>query len=96
MSISDYALKFKTLTAASGWNECSLTTTYRQGLNTGLWLHFTTYSDNVSLKKLIQLSIQVSHRVQQYMEEMQGQSTSSLLCPPEYASAPGADIESFI
>ncbi len=29
MSINDYALKFRTLAAASGWNERLLLTTYR-------------------------------------------------------------------
>ncbi len=32
-SIHDYALKFRTLAAASGWDESPLLTTYRQGLS---------------------------------------------------------------
>lgn len=32
MSINDYALKFRTLVAASGWNKQSFITTYLQGL----------------------------------------------------------------
>lgn len=38
-SVSDYTLKFPTLAVASGWNERSLLTTYRQGLNPQLRLY---------------------------------------------------------
>lgn len=72
MSISDYALRFRTLTAASGWNEHSLVTTYQQRLNPRLRVHLATYCDNIGLKKFIQLSIQVAHCVQQCIDEMQG------------------------
>ncbi|KAK3511093.1 hypothetical protein QTP70_030284 [Hemibagrus guttatus] len=33
LSVAEYALQFRTLAAASGWNEQALITTYRQGLN---------------------------------------------------------------
>ncbi len=35
-SVQDYALRFCTLAASSGWNERSLLTTYRQGLEPSL------------------------------------------------------------
>lgn len=49
MSINDYALKFRTLaTTASGRNEISLLTPYRQGLVSRVWLHLAAYNDFIS------------------------------------------------
>lgn len=77
MSIHNYALKFRTVTTATRWNECSLLTTYRQGLNPRLLLHLATYGGNIGLEKFSQTSIQVSNRVQQCNAELEG-SLSSL------------------
>ncbi|KAK3542360.1 hypothetical protein QTP86_025865 [Hemibagrus guttatus] len=57
MSVSDYALQFRTLAAASGWNEQALITTYRQGLDPRIRLHLAAYEDSIELEKFIQLSI---------------------------------------
>ncbi len=46
LSINDYALKFRTLAAASGWNERSLLTTYRQGLEPRVRLQLAAYDDS--------------------------------------------------
>ncbi len=43
MTIHQYALKFRTLAAASGWNEPSLITAFRQGLNPRLKSHLAAY-----------------------------------------------------
>ncbi len=45
MTIHQYALKFRTLAAASGWNEPSLITAFRQGLNPRLKSHLAAYDD---------------------------------------------------
>lgn len=47
-SINDYALKFDTLAAATGWNERLFLTTYWQRLEPNLWLHLTAYDDAIS------------------------------------------------
>ncbi|KAK3554203.1 hypothetical protein QTP70_020091 [Hemibagrus guttatus] len=57
MSVSDYALQFRTLAAASGWNKQALITTYRQGLDPRVRLHLAAYEDSIGLERFIQLSI---------------------------------------
>ncbi len=56
MSIQQYSLKFRTL-AAGGWNEPSLITAYRQGLNPKLRLQLAAYDDTHGLERFIQLAI---------------------------------------
>lgn len=57
MSINEYSLKFRTLAAASGWNEHSLLIAYRQGLVPKLRLQLAAYDDSYGLVCFIQLSI---------------------------------------
>ncbi len=45
MPIHQYSLKFRTLAAASGWNEPSILTAFRQGLNSRLPHHLAAYDD---------------------------------------------------
>ncbi len=75
MSINDYTLKCRTLAAASGWNERSLLTTFRQGLepNLRLRLHLAAYDDSIGLEQFIQLSIRVASRMHSCMEDQLGQ-----------------------
>ncbi|KAK3536372.1 hypothetical protein QTP86_008537 [Hemibagrus guttatus] len=47
MTVSDFALQFRTLAAASGWNEQALITTYRQGLDPRIRLHLAAYEDSI-------------------------------------------------
>ncbi len=63
LSINQYSLKFRTLAAASGWNEPSLITAYQQGLNPQLRLHLAAYDDAHGLERFIQLAIRCSHRM---------------------------------
>ncbi|MGL5841048.1 MAG: retropepsin-like aspartic protease, partial [Aeromonas hydrophila] len=77
LTVSDFALQFRTLAAASGWNEQALITTYRQGLNPSIRLHLAAYEDSIGLEKFIQLSIRVATRMQLCLEEHQDQ-----LLPP--------------
>ncbi|KAK3529972.1 hypothetical protein QTP86_009360 [Hemibagrus guttatus] len=84
MSVSDYALQFRTLAAASGWNEQALITTYRQGLDSRVRLHLAAYEDSIGLERFIQLSIRFATRMQLCLEEHQGQTaTATLARPPE-------------
>ncbi|KAK3507866.1 hypothetical protein QTP70_002199 [Hemibagrus guttatus] len=73
MTVSDYALQFRTLAAASGWNEQALITTYRQGLDPRIRLHLAAYEDSIGLEKFIQLSIRFATRMQLCLEEHQAQ-----------------------
>ncbi len=49
--------------AASGWNEPSLITAFRQGLNPRLKSHLAAYDDTHGLEKFIQLAIRCSNRI---------------------------------
>ncbi|ROL51268.1 NLR family CARD domain-containing protein 3 [Anabarilius grahami] len=95
MTVNEYALQFRTLAAASGWNEQALLTTYRQGLDPRVRLHLAAYEDSIGLERFIQLSICFTTRMQSCLEEHQGQSqlTPSLrrpesVSPPEPAHEP--------
>ncbi|ROL47027.1 Retrotransposon-derived protein PEG10 [Anabarilius grahami] len=89
MSVTDYALQFRTLAAASGWNEQALITTYCHGLDPSVRLHLAAYEDNIGLEKFIQLSIRFATCMQLCLEEHQGQSLfPSILRQPESVSPP--------
>ncbi|KAK3508516.1 hypothetical protein QTP70_031804, partial [Hemibagrus guttatus] len=94
MSVSEYALPFRTLAAASGWNEQALITTYRQGLDPRVRLHLAAYEDSIGLERFIQLSIRFATRMQLCLEEHQGQTaTVTLARPPETVNDPEPDSE---
>jgi len=89
LTVSDYALQFRTLAAASGWNEQAMITTYRQGLDPHVRLHLAAYEDSIGLEKFIQLSIRFATRMQLCLEEHQGQPLfPSTLRQPESVSSP--------
>ncbi len=89
MTIHEYALKFRTLAAASGWDESPLLTTYRQGLEARLRLHLAAYDDTMGLERFIQLSIRVDSRMHSYMKDPQSLTHSNpLLRQPENISPP--------
>ncbi|KAK3507987.1 hypothetical protein QTP70_009351 [Hemibagrus guttatus] len=67
----------RTLTAASGWNEQALITTYCQGLNPRVRLHLAAYKDSMGLEKFIQLSIRFVTRMQLCLNEHQSQPAIS-------------------
>ncbi len=87
MSINDYALKFRTLAAASEWNERSLLTTYRQELESRL--HLAAFDNTIGLERFIQLSIRVANHMHSCMEDQQAQpGLMPLLRRPENISPP--------
>ncbi len=67
--IKEYVLRFRTLAAASGWNEGSLITTYRQGLEPRLRLQMASYKTNFGLETMIQHSIYCSSCMQSCFDE---------------------------
>ncbi len=85
----EYALKFRTLATASGWDESPLLTTYRQGLEARLRLHLAAYDDTMGLERFIQLSIRVANRMHSCMEDQQKLTHAiPLLRRPENISPP--------
>ncbi len=91
--VNDYALKFRTLAAASGWNECLLLTTYWQGLEPRVRLQLTAYDNSYGLECFIQLSIRCATRMQSYIEEHQLSPFTPFLRRPDTISPPEPDHE---
>ncbi|MGL5802581.1 MAG: hypothetical protein ACRCX7_08325 [Cetobacterium sp.] len=73
MTVTDYALQFRTLAAASGWNKQALITIYRQGLDPRIRLHLAAYKDSIGLEKFIQLSIRFATHMQLCLKKHQAQ-----------------------
>ncbi len=86
-----YALKFRTLAVASGWDERALITTYRQGLNPALRLHLAIYDDVMGVEKFIQQSIRVSRRVQNCYPDRHQSSYAFLSRPAENPDIRGVE-----
>ncbi|XDV42921.1 hypothetical protein PO909_011499 [Leuciscus waleckii] len=62
-SVSTYTLQFRTLAAASGWNETGLLTAFRQGLNADIRQLMVMYDDSMGIENFIQRTIRVSQRL---------------------------------
>jgi len=62
-TVSMYALRFRTLAAASSWNETALITAFRQGLTPKVKELMVMYDDTMGLECLIQKSIRVAQRI---------------------------------
>ncbi len=92
-SVQDYALRFRTLAASSGWNERSLLATYHQGLETCLRLYLSTYDDTIRLERFIQLSIGLSNRIHGCMEANLCQNPPISFRQPEFPSPPEPQYE---
>ncbi len=95
MPIHEFASKFRSLAAASGWDESPLLTTYHQGLEARLRLHLSAYDDTMGLERFIQLSIRVASHMHSCMKDQQSLTHSNLLLhrpenisPPEPVSEP--------
>ncbi len=95
--IHDYALRFQTLAAASGWDESPLLTTYRQGPEPRLRLHLAAFDDTIGLERFIQLSIRVASLMRSCMEDQQDVTNPiPLLRRPENVSSPEPVQESML
>ncbi|KAL0186716.1 hypothetical protein M9458_018386, partial [Cirrhinus mrigala] len=53
-SVNEYTLHFRTLAAASGWNEVALLGAYRQGLNPDIHAAVALYDDSIGLESFLQ------------------------------------------
>ncbi|KAL0165770.1 hypothetical protein M9458_037614, partial [Cirrhinus mrigala] len=62
-SVNDYTLHFRTLAAASGWNETALLGAYRQGLNPDIRAAIALYDDSIGLESFLQRTTRVSQRL---------------------------------
>ncbi|KAI2647697.1 Transposable element Tcb1 transposase [Labeo rohita] len=62
-SVQEYTLHFRTLAAASGWNEIVLLGAYRQGLNPDICAVMALYDDSIGLETFLQRTTRVSQRL---------------------------------
>ncbi|KAL0167476.1 hypothetical protein M9458_035698, partial [Cirrhinus mrigala] len=62
-TIHQYTLHFRTLAAASGWNETALLGAYRQGLNPQIRSAMALYDDSIGLETFLQRTARVSQRL---------------------------------
>lgn len=86
LSITDYAITFRTFAAASGWNECTLLTTYWQGLEPRVRLQLIAYDDSYGLERF--MSIRHATRMLSCIAEHQLSPYTPLLLPPDTISSP--------
>ncbi|KAL0166278.1 hypothetical protein M9458_038122, partial [Cirrhinus mrigala] len=62
-SVNHYTLHFRTLVAASGWNEKALLGAYRQGLNPNLRAAMVLYDDSIGLEAFLQRTTRVAQNL---------------------------------
>ncbi|KAL0200273.1 hypothetical protein M9458_003460, partial [Cirrhinus mrigala] len=62
-SVNHYTLHFRTLVAASGWNEKALLGAYRQGLNPDLRAATALYDDSIGLEAFLQRTTEVAQNL---------------------------------
>ncbi|KAL0172763.1 hypothetical protein M9458_033074, partial [Cirrhinus mrigala] len=62
-TVNDYTLRFRTLAAASGWNETALLGAYRQGPNPEIRAAMALYDDSIGLETFLQRTTRVSQRL---------------------------------
>lgn len=69
MTMHEYTLQFRTLAAASGWNEASLITALRRGLEPRLRLQLASFDDSQGLESFIQQATRCSNHLQSCPKE---------------------------
>ncbi|KAI2655942.1 Transposon Tf2-8 polyprotein [Labeo rohita] len=82
-SVNDYTLRFRTLAAASGWNETALLGAYRQGLNPEIRAAMALYDDSIGLETFLQRTTRVSQQLAACQPPVTApQSASVAACTP--------------
>ncbi|KAL0192201.1 hypothetical protein M9458_010497, partial [Cirrhinus mrigala] len=61
--VNEYTLHFRTLAAASGWNEVALLGAYRQGLNPEIRAAMAIYDDSIGLESFLQRTTRVAQQL---------------------------------
>lgn len=62
--VAEYALEFCTVVARSVWNEPTLRTVFRQGLNPNIVTELACCDEQLALDSLIDLTIRLDHLLQ--------------------------------
>ncbi|KAL0180367.1 hypothetical protein M9458_025809, partial [Cirrhinus mrigala] len=82
-SVTVYTLHFRTLAAASGWNEKALLGAYRQGLNPDICAAMALYDDSIGLEAFLQRTTRVAQNLAACQPSMTApQPASVVACSP--------------
>ncbi|KAK3548242.1 hypothetical protein QTP70_005830 [Hemibagrus guttatus] len=65
-SVADYAIKFRTLAAQSGWNKAALWAVFRGGLNPTLQTKLACREDSTSLTQFVATPIRLDNLLRQH------------------------------
>ncbi|KAK3505820.1 hypothetical protein QTP70_019745, partial [Hemibagrus guttatus] len=65
-SVADYAIKFRTLAAQSGWNEAALWAVFRGGLNSALQTDLACREEATSLTQFVAMAIRLDNLLRQH------------------------------
>ncbi|KAK3538311.1 hypothetical protein QTP70_035248 [Hemibagrus guttatus] len=84
--IADYAIRFRTLAAQSGWNDAALWAVFRAGLNPALQTELACHVEATSLSQFVATAILLDNLRRQHRA---GTSASAAACPRMRTDYPG-------
>ncbi|KAK3571511.1 hypothetical protein QTP86_012860 [Hemibagrus guttatus] len=73
---ADYAIRFRTLAAQSGWNDAALWAVYRAGLNPGLQAELACHTEATSLSQFVATSIRLDNLQRQHRTGTQASASA--------------------
>ncbi|KAK3571076.1 hypothetical protein QTP86_001322 [Hemibagrus guttatus] len=75
-SAADYAIKFRTLAAQSGWNDAALWAVFRAGLNSALQMELACRVEVTSLTQFMATAIRLDNLLRQHQAGTQPSACS--------------------
>ncbi|KAK3530048.1 hypothetical protein QTP86_010336 [Hemibagrus guttatus] len=81
---ADYAIRFRTLAAQSGWNDAALWAVYRAGLNPGLQAELACHTEATSLSQFVATSIRLDNLQRQHRTGTQASASARPRVRPDY------------
>ncbi|KAK3545988.1 hypothetical protein QTP70_018944 [Hemibagrus guttatus] len=73
---ADYAIRFRTLVAQSGWNDAALWAVFRAGLNPGLQAELACHTEATSLSQFVATSIRLDNLRRQHRTGTQASASA--------------------
>ncbi|KAK3506210.1 hypothetical protein QTP70_002182 [Hemibagrus guttatus] len=73
---ADYAIRFRTLAAQSGWNDAALWAVFRAGLNPGLQAELACHTEATSLSQFVATSIRLDNLRRQHRTGTQASASA--------------------
>ncbi|KAK3514965.1 hypothetical protein QTP86_005087, partial [Hemibagrus guttatus] len=85
-SAADYAIKFRTLVAQSGWNNAALWVVFRAGLNPALQMELACHVEATSLMQFVATAIRLDNLLRQHQAGTQSSPAARLRIRTDYPS----------